>query len=67
MSPKDFNLAWEERNRRLENGGVFEHLSQLNDTLGRKAVQRMTPTELIQAMEKLPKGDSGPRHGPART
>ncbi len=59
MSPKDFTTAWDRRNQRLQDGGVFERLGDLYDTLGSKAVDRLTPTELIQAVKDLPASDGG--------
>lgn len=38
MSPKEFNAAWDARNQRLRDGGVFERLGELYDTLGSKGL-----------------------------
>jgi excisionase family DNA binding protein len=56
MGPKEFTAAWDHRNQRLHDGGVFEHISKLYDHYGAQAVERMSPTELIQATQDLPTG-----------
>ena len=34
MSPSDFGKAWDERNERLREGGVFEYVTELTDAHG---------------------------------
>ena len=34
MSPSDFGKAWDKRNERLREGGVFEYLTELTDAHG---------------------------------
>jgi excisionase family DNA binding protein len=53
MSPKDFKQAWDARNERLREAGVFDRLSELDDKLGVNAVQAMHPGELIRAVKEL--------------
>ncbi len=53
MSPKDFKQAWDARNERLREAGVFDRLSELDDKLGVNAVQGMHPGELIRAVKEL--------------
>ena len=43
MSPKDFKQAWEARNQRMRDAGVFDRLGDLYDTLGAKAVEKLLP------------------------
>ncbi len=54
MSPKDFKQAWEARNQRMRDAGVFDRLGDLYDTLGAKAVEKLLPSELIRAVSDLP-------------
>jgi hypothetical protein len=53
MSPADFSKAWDARNARLETAGVFEHISELWDKYGEAGIDRMTPTELIEAVKEF--------------
>lgn len=53
MSPKDFSQAWDARNERLREAGVFDRLGELDDKLGVNAVQGMRPGELIRAVKEL--------------
>jgi hypothetical protein len=53
MSPSDFGKAWDKRNERLKNGGVFEYVTELSDAHGWEVVQKMTASELIQAVADL--------------
>ena len=53
MSPKDFKQAWDARNERLREAGVFDRLSELDDKLGVNVVQGMHPGELIRAVKEL--------------
>jgi excisionase family DNA binding protein len=53
MSPTDFRKAWEARNKRLEDGGVFEHIDELTDAYGWGVIDKMTAGELITAVATL--------------
>ena len=53
MSPSDFGTAWDERNERLRDGGVFEYVTELTDAHGWKVIEKMTPSELIGAVADL--------------
>ena len=53
MSPSDFGKAWDERNERLRDGGVFEYVTELADAHGWKVIEKMTPSELISAVADL--------------
>ena len=53
MSPSDFGKAWDERNERLRDGGVFEYVTELSDAHGWDVVQKMTASELIRAVADL--------------
>jgi hypothetical protein len=53
MSPSDFGKAWDERNERLRDGGVFEYVTELRDAHGWKVIEKMTPSELISAVADL--------------
>lgn len=53
MSPSDFRNAWNARNLRLKNGGVFEYVTELTDAHGWAVVEKMTASELIRAVADL--------------
>jgi excisionase family DNA binding protein len=53
MSPSDFRKAWDARNRRLEEGGVFAHIDELTGAHGWDVIDKMTAGELIQAVADL--------------
>jgi hypothetical protein len=53
MSPPDFRKAWDKRNERLRDGGVFEYVTELSDAHGWDVIQKMTASELIQAVADL--------------
>jgi hypothetical protein len=53
MSPSAFAKAWDERNERLKQGGVFEYVTELTDAHGWDAIERMTASELIAAVADL--------------
>ena len=53
MSPSDFRKAWDVRNKRLEEGGVFAHLDELTDAYGWDVIDKMTAGELIKAVADL--------------
>jgi excisionase family DNA binding protein len=53
MSPSDFRKAWDARNTRLEEGGVFAHLDELTDAHGWAVIDKMTAGELIKAVADL--------------
>ena len=53
MSPSDFGKAWDKRNERLRDGGVFEYVTELSDVHGWDVVQKMTASELIRAVADL--------------
>jgi excisionase family DNA binding protein len=53
MDPKDFKRAWDARNERLREAGVFDRLDKLYDKLGANVVERMHPGELIRAVKEL--------------
>jgi hypothetical protein len=57
MSPHDFDRAWKARNQRLEDGGVFAHLTELEERYGWGELEKLTPSELINAVRGL-SGDS---------
>jgi excisionase family DNA binding protein len=59
MSPKDSKHAWDARNERLREAGVFDRLSELDDKLGVNAVQGMRPGELIRAVKELDNDTGG--------
>jgi hypothetical protein len=62
MSPHDFQKAWDARNQRLQDGGVFDHLTERTDVHGWDVIDRMTPRELIKAV-----ADLGLSSGPTST
>jgi excisionase family DNA binding protein len=66
MSPSDFRKAWDERNQRLEEGGVFAHVSELTDAHGWDVIDKMTPSELIKAVADLGLPSEGKREPAAR-
>ena len=53
MRPSDFGKAWDKRNERLRDGGVFEYVTELSDAHGWDVVQKMTASELIGAVADL--------------
>lgn len=53
MSPSDFGKAWDRRNERLRDGGVFEYVTNLTDAHGRDVIEKMTASELIRAVADL--------------
>ena len=53
MSPGEFKRAWDARNERLRDGGVFDHLDELWERLGQKRIELMTPSELIATVREL--------------
>ena len=53
MRPSDFGKAWDKRNERLRDGGVFEYVTELTDAHGWNAIQKMTASELIRAVADL--------------
>ena len=53
MSPSDFGKAWDKRNERLRDGGVFEYVTELSDAHGWDVIQKMTASELIRAVADL--------------
>jgi hypothetical protein len=53
MSPSKFRKAWDERNKRLEDAGVFEYLTELTDAHGWNVIEKMTASELIRAVADL--------------
>lgn len=53
MSPSDFRKAWDARNKRLDEGGVFEYVTELTDAYGWDVVDKLTPSELITAVADL--------------
>ena len=53
MSPSDFGKAWDKRNERLKDGGVFEHLADLTEAHGWDVIEKMTASELIRAVADL--------------
>ena len=53
MSPSDLATAWDKRNERLRDGGVFEYLTELTDAHGWKAIEKMTASELVSAVADL--------------
>jgi hypothetical protein len=66
MSPSAFAKAWDQRNERLREGGVFEYVTELTDAHGWKVIEKMTASELIGAVADLgltPSGTASP--GPA--
>jgi len=70
MSPSKFRKAWDERNKRLEDGGVFEYLTELSDAHGWNVIEKMTASELIRAVTDLglmPSAANRARRGPKLT
>ena len=53
MSPSNFRKAWDERNERLREGGVFEYVTELTDAHGWKVIEKMTASELVRAVADL--------------
>jgi hypothetical protein len=53
LSPSAFAKAWDQRNERLEAGGVFEYVTELSDAYGWDVIQEMTASELIAAVADL--------------
>jgi excisionase family DNA binding protein len=53
MSPSAFRKAWDARNERLEEGGVFAHIDELTDAHGWGVIEKMTASELIKAVADL--------------
>jgi hypothetical protein len=53
MSPAGFATAWDERNNRLRDGGVFEYLTELTDAHGWDVIEKITASELIRAVVDL--------------
>ena len=53
MSPRDFVKAWDERNERLRDGGVFQYVTELTDAHGWNAIEEMTTSEMIRAVADL--------------
>lgn len=53
MSPTEFRKAWDARNQRLEEGGVFARIDELIDAYGWDVVDKMTAGELIKAVADL--------------
>jgi len=53
MNPKEFERAWEARNERLREGGVFEHIDELLQKLGDKGMEELPPSALIRAVQEL--------------
>ena len=53
MSPTEFKRTWAARNERLREGGVFEHIGELLEKLGSRAMKEMHPSALIQAVHDL--------------
>jgi excisionase family DNA binding protein len=53
MNPKEFERAWEARNERLREGGVFEHIDELLEKLGSKGIDELQPSALIRAVQEL--------------
>ena len=53
MSPSKFRKAWDERNKRLDDGGVFEYLTELTDAHGWGVIEKMTASELVGAVADL--------------
>jgi hypothetical protein len=53
MSPSDFGKAWDKRNERLRDGGLFEYVTDLTDAHGWEALEKMTASELIRAVADL--------------
>ena len=53
MSPSRFREARDERNKRLEDGGVFEYLTELTDAHGWQVIEKKTASELIRAVADL--------------
>ena len=68
MSPPRFRKAWDERNKRLEDGGVFEYLTELTDAHGWNVIEKMTASELIRAVADLSLTPSAanPKHADGR-
>jgi hypothetical protein len=53
MWPRDFNMAWRERNQRLREAGVFDKLGELTDKLGWETIEKMAAPDLIEAVRHL--------------
>ena len=53
MSPSEFGKAWDTRNERLREGGVFEYVTELTDAHGWKVIEKMTASELVSAVAGL--------------
>jgi len=53
MRPSDFGKAWDKRNERLREGGVFEYVTELSDAYGWDVIEKMTASELIRAVADL--------------
>ena len=53
MSPSKFRKAWDGRNKRLEDGGVFEYLTELTEAHSWPVIEKMTAGELIRAVADL--------------
>jgi len=53
MNPKEFERAWEARNERLREGGVFERIDDLLQKLGSKGMEELQPSALIKAVQEL--------------
>jgi hypothetical protein len=49
----DLGKAWDERNERLKDGGVFEYVTELSDAHGWEVIEKMTANELIRAVADL--------------
>jgi excisionase family DNA binding protein len=56
MSPADFNRAWEARNERLTEAGVFEHIEELAERFGWNEFHAVKPSTLIEAAKELRAG-----------
>jgi excisionase family DNA binding protein len=53
MNPKEFKTAWAARNERLREGGVFERIGELLQSLGSKGMDELQPSALIRAVQDL--------------
>jgi excisionase family DNA binding protein len=53
MNPTEFKRAWETRNERLREGGVFERIDELLQKLGSKGLDELQPSALIRAVQQL--------------
>ena len=69
MSPSNFRKGWDARNKRLEDGGVFEYLTELTDAHGWNVTEKMTASELIRAVADLGLTPSAanPKHADGRS